>query len=206
MRKLLLFAAYITFTPCVLLSSIVLFAWHSHSLNSQAIFSFSSANQPPIAYTALPGATEQISANISASDSRVSKLIAFFKGYNSLLSQENLVQRIVDDADTYHIDYTLVPAIAMQESRGCKLIPRGSENNCWGLGVFTHHSQPYSSFEEGIDVATKTLAKYKAKGLITLEQIGSKWNPGNTNDWVGKVNYFSGEIQNQPIIAYLTNL
>jgi len=207
MRKLLLVVTYFAFTPCVVITSILLFAWYSYGTQQTSLFSFTHApDEAPVAYTALPGTTEQISANITTTDARVTRLLGLFKTYNSPLAKESLVQRIVDDADAYHIDYTLVPSIAMQESRGCKIIPKGSENNCWGLGVYTHHSQPYASYEEGIDVATKTLARFKNSGLITLEQIGSKWNPGNTNDWVGKVNYFIQEVQNQPIIAYLTNL
>ncbi|MDE2026181.1 MAG: hypothetical protein KGJ07_06825 [Patescibacteria group bacterium] len=205
MRKLLLFVGFFTFTPCVLIASILLLAWHDHA-KQNSFLSFDQAQNLPIAYTALPATVQQISGNIGTTDARVTKLLTFFKEHNSLLADETLVERMVTDADTYKIDYTFVPAIAMQESRGCKVIPRGSENNCWGLGIYTHHNQPYTSYAEGIDAATKTLAKFNRNGLITLEQIGSKWNPGNTNDWVGKVNYFISQIQNEPIIAYLTNL
>ncbi len=206
MRKLFLFVTYFTFTPCVLIASILLLSWYSDTKAGNT-FNLSHNNAHiSVAYTALPQATDQISANISETDSRITKLINFFKEYHSVLAREDLVEHIVSDADTYNLDYSLVPAIAMQESRGCNVIPHGSENNCWGLGIYTHHNQPYESYQDGIDAASKTLAKFQQKGLITLEQIGSIWNPGNTNDWVGKVNIFTTQIKNEPIIAYLTNL
>lgn len=127
-------------------------------------------------------------------DERAASLKAFFRRYNSPLYNE--AEFIVQTADKYGLDYRLIPAIAMQESTGCKFIPQNSYN-CWGWGIYGNKITRFSSFREGIEIVTKGLKeKYVDKGLVTPEQIMSRYNPGSPEGaWAFGVNTFLKRLE-----------
>jgi beta-N-acetylglucosaminidase len=178
-------------TPAVILLSIVQFAYLSSIKNNFFTLGFLISNMNTgIAYAALPTTTDQVSGAVEQTDSRVPRVQNFFHQYGSILEQYS--QNFVDAADKYHIDYKLLPAIAMQESGGCKREIKDT-HNCYGYGIYTHHTTSFTSYEEGIDTVSNALAKYYvAKGINTPEEIGKRWNPADTNDWTDKVKYFMG--------------
>ena len=70
-------------------------------------------------------------AEIQTGDGRVANLKAFFRKHNSPLYDN--ADKIIEVSDKHQFDYRLLPAIAMQESNLCRLIPEDS-HNCWGWG------------------------------------------------------------------------
>lgn len=122
-------------------------------------------------------------------DSRVAILKSFFRQHNSPLYER--AEFIVNTADTYGIDFKLIPAIAMQESTVCRNIPNNSYN-CWGWGIYGNKVTRFSSYEEGIDTVSRGLKTYYIdKGLITIDEIMRKYNPSSPNgSWATGVSGF----------------
>lgn len=143
-------------------------------------------------FQALPESTHQIQINLATSDGRVEVLKEFFSKYGSPLLP--FTEQIVQDADTYGLDYRLLPAIAMQESNVCKKMPANSYN-CWGFGIYGGKITRFSGFEEAITTVSKTLAKeYVNKGLSRPSDIMKKYTPGSNGSWAYSVSYFMDQI------------
>lgn len=123
---------------------------------------------------------------------RVEVVENFFKAHNSpLLPHAELV---VKTADKYGLDYRLIPAVAMQESNLCKKVPSNS-HNCWGYGIYDGKVLTFDNYEQAIETVTKGLAlNYKAAGLVTPQEIMSKYTPSNTGKWAMAVEYFMDQL------------
>lgn len=133
------------------------------------------------------------SASISESDGRVEKIRQFLQKYRSPL--EPYAQDIINAAEEYGLDYRLVPAIAMQESNLCLKIPEES-NNCWGFGIYGGKIHKFVDYKEGIYSVSKTLGIiYKDKGLVTPEQIMTRWTPSSNGSWAFSVNHFMDKLK-----------
>jgi hypothetical protein len=132
-----------------------------------------------------------------ASDARSALLKKFFKKYKSPL--EPLSEYIVYQADNYGIDYRLIPAIAMQESTGCKFIPEESFN-CWGYGIYGDKVLRFESYEHGVERVTSGLKKnYVDKGLTSPQAIMHKYTPPSIalgGPWASGVEFFFDQIEN----------
>lgn len=193
MRKILLPISFFALAPLIIFLSIVQFAYLSSVENGNNMLSFFQNNKNQnIAYAALPTNVNDMSGTIGVEDNRVAKLTSFFQKYGSIL--ENYSQQFVDVADQNDLDYRLLPAVAMQESQGCKKIPADS-NNCWGYGITKSQTMKFPNIETAINTISKSLGKYySSNGLITVDQIGTKWNPTNQNNWTDKVKYFMDQI------------
>lgn len=122
-------------------------------------------------------------------DERVAILKSFFRQHNSPLYDH--AEFIVKTADKYGLDFKLLPAIAMQESNVCRVIPNNSYN-CWGWGIYGGQVTRFSSYPEAIDTVARGLKNnYIDKGLITPDEIMRKYNPGSPNgSWANGVNTF----------------
>ncbi len=194
MRKLLLLITFFTFTPIVLLAAIVNLSYYSFQKTGGHNFIYLSdnANVLPISYAALPTTDSQLVGSIEIQDGRVLKLKTFLHNYHSVL--EDNASLLVEDADKYGFDYRLLPAIAAQESMLCKT-EIANTYNCWGWGITKKQTTSFTSYAEAIDTISRGFAKnYIQRGRSTPELIGPVWNPTNTNDWIGKVDYFIGQI------------
>lgn len=124
----------------------------------------------------------------SVTDGRVANLKAFFRKYNSPLY--DYADVIVNESDRKGFDYRLLPAIAMQESNLCKVIPNNSYN-CWGWGIYGDTVTRFSSYEEAIKtVAAGIKNHYLDKGLVTASMIMAKYTPSSNGSWARSVNYF----------------
>lgn len=122
------------------------------------------------------------------SDSRVANLKAFFRKYSSPLY--DYAEKIVEVSDKYGFDYRLLPAIAMQESNLCRVIPENSYN-CWGWGIYGDLVTKFKSYDEAIETVAKGLKReYIDKGLITASQIMKKYTPPSKGSWAYGVNTF----------------
>ncbi len=146
-----------------------------------------------VAYAALPTSQNILSANITQGDGRIERIRQFLASYNSPL--EPYAERIVNDADKYGIDYRLIVSIAMQESGLCRHIPVNSYN-CWGFGIYGTTVKHFANYQEGIDTVTRTLAtRYKARGLITPQQIMTMYTPSSNGSWAFGVQHFMDVLQ-----------
>jgi hypothetical protein len=197
MRKFIVVSAFIISTPLVLL---LLFISLSYGVSgNKKVLTFLSSSSAYRLFKSIPSfGTDQVVIETKAGkDARAALVRKFFKGYNSPL--EKLSDYIVLQADTYDIDYRLIPAISMQESTGCKFIPDDSYN-CWGYGIYGDKVLRFSSFEEGIERVSRGLRKdYYDHGLDTPAQIMAKYTPPSISlggPWAQGVYYFFNEIEN----------
>lgn len=126
-------------------------------------------------------------------DIRITVLKRFFEEYQSPLSE--FADVLVREADINGLDYTIVPAISMQESQGCKRIPENSFN-CWGYGIYGSKVLKFSSFPEAIAQVTKTIKiSYIKKGYTNATLVEDLWTPSSRGNWSYAVNYFIGKIK-----------
>lgn len=126
--------------------------------------------------------------DMKSSDPRVANLKRFFRKYNSPLYDSADV--VVNTADKYDFDYRLLPAIAMQESGLCRVIPNDS-HNCWGWGIYGTTVTRFESYPVAIETVSKGIKlNYIDKGLKTPEQIMAKYTPSSNGSWARGVNQF----------------
>lgn len=129
-----------------------------------------------------------INEEVSLADGRVANLKAFFRKYNSPLY--NYAEKIVFESDKYQFDYRLLPAIAMQESNLCRVIPDDS-HNCWGWGIYGSTVTKFESYDEAIETIAEGIKKnYIDHGLVTASAIMKKYTPSSPGTWSHGVNTF----------------
>ena len=117
----------------------------------------------------------------------------FFTDYKSPLASS--VDQIIYQSDLYGLDYALIPAIAMQESGGCKAIPVNSYN-CWGFGIYGNKQVDFTSFDEAVTKVAKTIKEaYIKRGLTNATLLEDRWTPSSRGQWSYSVNYFIGKIR-----------
>lgn len=190
MRKFLLSAVFFTITPILLFVSIVYLSFFSYQKGNKGNLLGNRTNS--VAFAALPSADSSLNDQVISKDSRVESLRAFFQKNKSPL--EPYSANFVDAAEKYKLDFRLLPAIAMQESNLCKKAPKNSYN-CWGFGMYNKKKIKFDNFGEAINSVSKTLAEnYKSVGLVTPEQIMSKYTPSNQGSWAASVNYFMNQL------------
>lgn len=126
-------------------------------------------------------------------DKRVAILKAFFRRHDSPLYDQ--AEFVVKVSDEYGLDYRLLPAISMQESGACKVIPHNSYN-CWGWGIYGNKVTRFSSYPESIETVARGLKTYYIdKGLRTPEEIMRKYNPSSNGSWAFGVNTFINVLE-----------
>jgi len=139
-------------------------------------------------FSAAPFVLGAYQANIIPGDSRVANLKSIFRKYNSPLY--DYADLIVSVSDQYQFDYRLLPAIAMQESNLCRVIPDNSYN-CWGWGIYGDTVLRFPSYKESIETVAKGIKEeYIDKGLITASAIMEKYTPSSKGSWQHGVNTF----------------
>lgn len=142
----------------------------------------------------------QIQAEHAAGDARVILVHNFLERHNSPILNEDpeFAKFLVELADQNEMDFRLLPAIAMQESNLCKVIPEGS-HNCLGLGVHSRGTWGFETYRDNFTAAAKILKKnYIDIGLTTIEEIERKYNPTSHNrdgSWASSVNQWMAEMR-----------
>ncbi len=198
MRKLIVVSAFILSTPLVILLLFISLSYGVSGNNREALTFLSSSSAYRL-FKSIPsfGSDQVVIGTKLGKDARSALVRRFFKNYNSPL--EKLSDYIVLQADTYAIDYRLIPAISMQESTGCKFIPDNSYN-CWGYGIYGDKVLRFASYEEGIERVSRGLRNdYYNHGLDTPMQIMAKYTPPSISlggPWAHGVYYFFNEIEN----------
>lgn len=137
--------------------------------------------------------TVDIQIDPSVKDKRVAILKAFFRRHDSPLYEH--AEYVVKVSDDNGLDYRLIPAISMQESGACKVIPINSYN-CWGWGIYGNTVTRFGSYPEALDTVARGLKKYYIdKGLRTPEEIMRKYNPSSNGSWAFGVNTFINVLE-----------
>jgi hypothetical protein len=190
MRKILYVSSFFVFTPVTLFITI----FYSFFILNNQDNPLTRTRPHTVAFAALPTSENtMIEDQITQKDARVEIIRQFFEQYKSPL--EPYASTVVETADTYSLDFRLIPAIAMQESNLCKRVPENSFN-CWGFGIYGQKVTRFSDYEEGIVAVTKTLAlKYKADGLDTPREIMRRYTPQSNGSWADSVEYFMNQLQ-----------
>ncbi|MBI2595773.1 glucosaminidase domain-containing protein [Candidatus Daviesbacteria bacterium] len=123
-------------------------------------------------------------------DNRAIVLKDYLEKHNSPLQYHS--QDFIDAADTYHLDWKLVPAIAGVESTFGKAIPGGY--NGWGWGVYGNQALEFESWNDGIHTVSQGLKEnYVNRGLTTPAAMNRVYAASPT--WGNKVNYFMNDIE-----------
>lgn len=108
---------------------------------------------------------------------------------------ESYSDLIVKTSDDYGIDYRLIPAIAMKESRGGLAIDQ-STHNAWG---FNNGKAVFDSWEFAIGKVAQTLKSgYIDKGLTTPETIMAVYAPPQLltgGKWARDINFFFSKME-----------
>lgn len=137
--------------------------------------------------------SHEAGAALPNQDARITVLKKFLLSYKSPLY--SVADEIVRQSDIYGIDYALIPAIAMQESQGCKIIPPDSYN-CWGFGIYGDKKKNFVSYETAIAAVAKTIKEaYIKKGLTNPTLVEDHWTPSSEGNWSYSVNFFIGKIR-----------
>lgn len=151
-------------------------------------------NRAPV-FTSLPEMAGQIVGAVVIHDARPAIVEQFLHQYGSPLAPYSAA--LVQTADKYDIDYRLLPAIAMQESGGGKIIPDYSYN-AWGFGIHERGTLRFSSWEQSMDAVARGLRRdYIAIGLVTPEQIMTKYTPASIEKggtWAKGVRFFMEQM------------
>ena len=152
------------------------------------------------------GEVKGIQTTIDSEDARVTIITNFLDRYNSpLLPHEHFAQVFVSLADENGFDFRLLPAIAMQESNLCKLIPEGSYN-CLGFGIHAKGTLAFESFEANFTRAARELkSNYIDIGLKTPEQIMTKYTPHSNGSWADSVNQWMAEMRYDDRVKGITS-
>ena len=132
-------------------------------------------------------------AEIKPGDARAANLKAFLRKYNSDLY--NHTDKIIEVSDKYGFDYRLLPAIAMQESNLCRVIPDNSYN-CWGWGIYGTTVTRFDSYDDAIETVGKGIKdNYIDEGLVTASAIMAKYTPSSKGSWQHGVNTFMKALE-----------
>lgn len=147
-------------------------------------------------YSALPQNKTQIEQEIKTKDGRSLIVENFFNNHHSPLTDHSNL--FITIADFYHLDFRLLPSIAMQESNGGKKVPNNSFNP-FGYGIYGSKKVHFENWEDAIQTVGKSLREdYLDIGLRTPEQIMTKYTPPSLSKggtWAKGVNHFMEELR-----------
>ncbi len=192
MRKVILLVTFSFIAPFLFVFTLI-FLLSTIPQNTDQLVYANDKEIPAFSYSALPSSSTSFSSDIVLKEGRIEIVRQFLAKYKSPLEPHS--EFIVQTADTYDMDFRLIPAIAMQESNLCKKIPIDS-HNCWGFGIYGGKVTRFENYPQAIETVTKTLAtKYRDRGLITPEQIMSMYTPSSNGSWARSVNHFMEKMQ-----------
>lgn len=134
--------------------------------------------------------SQEVQIEAKKLDKQAEILTNYFAQFNSPLQYQ--AQDFIDAANTYQIDWKLVPAIAGVESTFGKFIPGGY--NAWGWGVYGTQAIYFDSWRDGIFTVTKGLKEnYINRGLTDPYSINRIY--AASPYWGSKVSYFMSDLE-----------
>ncbi len=147
------------------------------------------------------GSGKILGTSIQGSDARSFLLKLFIERYQPTSPFLLLTDYLVTTADTYQLDFRLIPAIAMCESNLGAKIPSKDSYNAWGIAVYTgqQNGKIFNDWEHAIDWVGKFIReKFYNRSITDLEEIGAIWAPPSVtkNDsWARCVTGFMDKIR-----------
>ena len=149
------------------------------------------AKKATVSFAALPSnADSHISQEILQADARIELIRQIMTKYHSPLA--DVADTIVNQADKYDIDYRFIPALALKESGGCRIIPKDSYN-CWGYGL--HNGTRFSNYDEGVQTVSKALSnRFRVDGEVTPESVMPLYTNGTDSSWAADITYYMGKM------------
>jgi len=127
-------------------------------------------------------------------DLRADQMRVVLTKYNSpMLGLENI---LIQTAEKYGLDWTLLAAIAGTESSFGKHMPHECINP-YGWGIYGDHKLCFSSFEAAIEGVASGLAK--KYNISTLESIARTYNTVSTDGWISHTRFFINKIKTAEI-------
>ena len=133
-------------------------------------------------------------ANAVEPDLRAFQMRAVLTKYNSpMVGLEN---SLIDTAEQYDLDWTILAAIAGTESSFGKHMPYQCINP-YGWGIYGDHKLCFESFEAAIVGVAKGLSgKYNT---TSLETIARTYNTVSTEAWTAHTRFFMNKIKNAEV-------
>ncbi|MFH1896260.1 MAG: hypothetical protein ABH814_02175 [bacterium] len=146
-------------------------------------------------FAAQPPVLGAVSERLVSSEAKSEIINQYFELQNAPLAGYGSF--FVEIAKKYNLPWTLLPAIAMQESNGGKKIPEDTYN-AWGWGVTASDTLGFDSWKHGIETVARGLRiNYLDRGLITPQEIMAKYCPlslAKGGAWAKGVEYFQLEL------------
>lgn len=201
MKKVLILGFWLVTTPITLFATFYLKGQIIKTNNfstglKSSVNVIASQNTPYKMFAALPNQFGGLAQAIETNDARPLIVENFFRAYNSPLSEYSTL--LVEIADKYQLDFRLLPAIAMKESGGGRVIPPNSYN-AWGWAIHETYTKYFSSWEESTEtVASGLRTDYLDKGLVTPEQIMTKYTPASIakgGPWARDVSNYIAQME-----------
>lgn len=122
-------------------------------------------------------------------DQRAKILSNYFAIFNSPLQFQS--QDFIDAADTYNLDWKLVPAISGVESTFGKA---SYGYNAWGWGIYGNQALGFTSWKDGIYTVSEGLKKgYIDQGLTNPILMNRAY--ATSPSWGWKVNFFMNDLE-----------
>lgn len=127
-------------------------------------------------------------------DLRPTQLRVVLTKYNSpMIGLENI---LIQTAEKYGLDWTLLAAIAGTESSFGKHMPVNCTNP-YGWGIYGDNRLCFKSLEDSIEgVASGLASKYN---ISSLESIAHTYNTVSTDGWITHTRFFMNKIKTAEI-------
>ena len=130
----------------------------------------------------------------AADNLRVAQMHTVLESYHSPMSGHEAT--LIDTAEKYHLDWTILAAIAGTESSFGIHMPDKCINP-YGWGIYGDNKLCFSSFDDAISGVAEGLAsKYN---ISSLETIAHTYNTVSTEGWIAHTRYFMNRIKDAQI-------
>jgi hypothetical protein len=147
------------------------------------------------------GTGKVLAASIEGADARELLLKAFILKFQPTSPMLPFTSSFIQTADTYQIDFRMIPAIAMCESNLGARMPSKDSFNAWGIAVYTgqQNGKVFNDWPHAIDWVGKYIReKYYNRSITDLVEIGAIWAPPSVakeNSWARCVEGFMDKIR-----------
>ncbi|MFZ2199236.1 MAG: hypothetical protein WAV40_00405 [Microgenomates group bacterium] len=130
----------------------------------------------------------QVSAK--ETDMRAEKMRVVLKKYHSpMLGLEDV---LIKTAEKYHLDWTLLAAIAGTESSFARRMPANCINP-YGWGIYGDNKLCFKTLEDSIEGVASGLAK--KYNITSIESIAYTYNTVSTGGWISHTKFFMNKIK-----------
>jgi hypothetical protein len=123
-------------------------------------------------------------------DSHPAQMRAVLTKYNSPMI--GLEDKLIEIAEKYDLDWTIMAAIAGTESSFGKRMPYECINP-YGWGIYGGNKLCFESFEAAAEAVASGLAK--KYNTTSLESIGRTYNKVSTEGWIAHTRFFMNKIK-----------